>query len=180
MKKVNKWFWVWNQDAEKEFLENKAREGYVLNKVGFGSYYFDESKAQNLIYQMDFRGFGGKIPEEEYLQLYEDAGWRLAARMGGWYYFYQEGRDGIDSSIFNDNNSKRAVLKRLLIVLMIIGFPLYYQTLIMFPNMEPAKLSFPSFYFFFRILSIILVALHLLAVLKIYRMYRTLRRNITE
>jgi len=180
MQKVNKWFWVWNQNEEKQFLEEKAQEGYVLKKVGFGSYYFDKTEMQQLIYQMDFRGLDGKISEEEFLQLYEDAGWQFATKMGGWYYFYQEGTAGIDVSLFNDNNSKSAVLKRLLIFLMIIGFPLYYQTLILFPNMEPGKILFPSFYFFFRILSIIITVLHFFAVLKIYSMYRTLKSNIRE
>lgn len=180
MKKIKKWFWVWNQEEEKKFLEQKAKEGLILTKVGLGVYYFEEGKVQKLTYQMDFRGLGQKISEEEYLQIYEDAGWKLVSKIGGWCYFYQEWKEDIDLSIFNDNDSKAGVYKRLLIFLFITGFPLYYQTIIMFPNMLESKLEFPKFYFFFRIIAFIITILHVLAVLKILRMYGKLKNNIRE
>ncbi len=100
VKRINKWFWVWNLEEEKAFLEEKAREGLILKKVSLGSYVFEESEPRGLIYQMDFMGLDQKISEDEYLQLYEDAGWNLIGKLGGWYYFSQESSEDIDLLIF--------------------------------------------------------------------------------
>ena len=159
-KTVKKWYWVWQMDAEKEFLEQMAADGYGLCAVRLGKYVFEKQTPQKLIYQMDFRGLGGKIPEEEYLQLYQDAGWTLAAHMGGWYYFCREYEEGADLSLFNDNESKSKLYRRLLLFLMITGFPLYYQTIVILPNVLQQ-----GFYVPFRIIMAVMTVLHLLAVL---------------
>ena len=180
MKKIRKWFWVWNLEEEKAFLEERAREGLILRSVSLGSYTFEENEPQDLIYQMDFKGLDRKISEDEYLQLYQDAGWSLAGRLGSRYYFSRESSEAQDLDIFNDNASKAAVFKRILGFLLLTGFPLYYQIMFIFPNMSSERLEFPSFYFFFRILAILLAVLHLSALVKIFSLYRKTVSNIRE
>jgi hypothetical protein len=180
MKKINKWFWVWNLEEEKLFLEEKAKEGLILKSVSLGSYTFEETQPRRLIFQMDFRGVDQKISEAEYIQLYEDAGWNFAARLAGWYYFYQEVRKELDLSIFNDNASKAAVYKRILAFLLITGFPLYFQVLFVFPNMSGSRMDFPNFYFFFRIFITLITTLHIAALIKIYTMYKKTSDSIRE
>lgn len=179
-KTVRKWFWVWNEDKEKYFLEEMALKGFRLVKVGLGEYVFEEDQPKKLIYQFDFKGFD-KIEEEEYLQIYEDAGWKFISRFGSWYYFAHEwSEEEPDLSLFSNNESKRAKYRRLLLLLVIIGIPLYYQTIIMFPIMTEAKFEFPSFYFFARIFISIIAVLHLLACGKIVLMYRKMKSYIQE
>jgi len=180
VKRIYKWFWVWDMAKEKAFLEEKAREGFILKSVSLGHYTFAEGKPKELVYQMDFKGLDRKISEEAYLQLYEDAGWTLAATLGGWYYFSQESSDEIDLLIFNDNASKAAIYKRLLAFLLLTGFPVYYQMLFIFPNLSSTRLDFPNFYFFFRILVVLIAILHLAALAKIYSMYRNTLSDIKE
>jgi len=131
-------------------LEEKAREGLILEGVSLGGYTFKEGAPQDLIYQMDFKGLDRKISEDEYLQLYEDAGWKLAGRLGGWYYFSQKASDHADLLIFNDNASKASIYKRILAFLLLTGFPLYYQLIFVFPSLSNGKFAYPGFYFFFR------------------------------
>ena len=180
VKKIHKWFWVWNLEEEKAFLEEKAREGLILESVSLGSYSFNESNPQDLIYQMDFKGFDRKISEEEYLQIYEDAGWTLVGRLGGWYYFSQESSQKGDLLIFNDNASKASIYKRILAFLFLTGFPLYYQLIFVFPDLSNSRFAFPSFYFFFRIFLLIIAILHLSALVKIFSMYRKTISDIKE
>lgn len=180
VKRINKWFWVWNIEEEKAFLEEKAREGLVLKSVSLGGYTFEESEPKTLIYQMDFKGLDRKISEAEYLQLYADAGWNLAGRLGSWFYFSQESCEEIDLMIFNDNASKAAVYKRILAVLLLTGFPIYYQMIIRFPNLSSTSLAYPNFYFFFRIFLVPIMILHLFALVKIFTMYRRTISNIKE
>ena len=180
VKRISRWFWVWNMEEEKAFLEEKAREGLVLKSVSIGGYLFEESQPMDLIYQMDFKGLDQKISEDEYLQLYEDAGWDLAGKLGGWYYFSQESREDIDLLIFNDNASKALIYRRLLGFLLLVGFPMYYQLIFVFPNLDGPRIEFPSFYFFFRIVLFVVAILHLTALVKIFSMYRRTKIDIKE
>lgn len=179
-KTIRKWFWVWDENKEKKFLEEMASKGHRLVKVGFGKYEFEEDRPKNLIYEFDFRGIE-KIKEGEYLQIYEDAGWTFVSRFGGWYYFARERNDEEpDLTLFSDNESKRARYRRLLLFLVIVGVPLYYQAIIMFPNMPEAEFEFPGFYFFARIIISALSVLHLLALGKVILVYRKMRSYIRE
>ncbi|WP_066496759.1 DUF2812 domain-containing protein [Abyssisolibacter fermentans] len=179
-KVVRKMFFAWNEEKEKKFLEDMALKGYRLIKVNLGKYTFEKDKPKKLIYQFDFRGYD-KMSEENYLQIYEDAGWDCVYKYGSWYYFCKEwSEDEVDLSLFNDNESKRKKYQRLMFFLMITGFPLYYQTLIFFPNMSESKLEFPSFYFFFRIFALILTGLHIFAVIKILLKYKKLQNKLKE
>jgi hypothetical protein len=180
VKRINKRFWVWNLEEEKAFLEEKAREGLILKSISLGGYTFEESEPKDLIYQMDFKGLDRKISEDEYIQLYEDAGWNLAGRSGGWYYFSQESSEDIDLLIFNDNASKASIYKRLLAFLLITGFPLYYQIIFFLPNLSSNRLDFPNIYFFFRIIVVLIAILHLSALVKIFRMYKKTISDIKE
>lgn len=180
IKKVRKLFFVWNESEEKEFLEDMARKGYMLKTVGFGGYTFETSEPKKMIFQFDFRGLN-KISEKEYLQIFEDSGWTFVSRLGAWYYFSKERtEEEVDCSIFSDNESKRAKYKRIILFLFLTGFPLYYQTFFLFPNLTASKLEFPSFYFFFRIIVYIFTVLHILAVLKIISIYRKNKSHMKE
>jgi hypothetical protein len=180
-KVVKKMFFVWNEDEEKKFLEDMALEGWKLVRVGLGRYEFESDEPRKVSFQFDFKGID-KIEEADYLQIYEDAGWELSYRFGSWYYFLHElGEEELDVSIFNDNASKKEKYKRILIFLGIAGFPMYYQALFLFPTLAAnGELSYPSFYFFFRIFLYVMVGLHVFAVVKVLQMYRKFRNKIQE
>lgn len=181
MKTVKKTFFVWGEQKEKAFLEKMAKDGYKLVKVKFNKYYFDDDSPKDVVYQFDFKGIENKISEDEYLSFYEDTGWTLNANYGGWYYFSKEIEEGKPiPTIYSDNSTKKQKYRRLLIFLLIIGFPLYYQLIVMFPNMPDGKLSFPHFYFFFRIFVSITSAFHLFALIKVFRIYSKIDANIKE
>lgn len=181
MKKVvKKLFFVWNDDKEKLFLEQMAKVGYKLTQVKLGKYIFEQDTPRNVVYQFDFKGID-KIPEDEYLSFYEDTNWNYSCKYGGWYYFWKEiAQNDTAPSIYSNNESKKAKYKRLLGFLLISGFPLYYQTIIMFPSMDASRLAFPSFYFFFRIVAVIFTVLHILAVARIFSIYKRISDNIKE
>ena len=180
LKTVRKWFWAWNDDKEEIFLEKMAAKGYKLVNVGFGKYTFEESEPKKIKYQLDFKGLT-KMQEKEYLQIYEDAGWKNVNRLGSWYYFAQEyDEDTPDISIFNDNKSRLEKYRRIIIFLLITGFPLYYNVVILFPSLDQTEFVFPRFYFFFRIIATLLVLLHALAIVRIaYKIIQD-RKNIRE
>jgi len=76
-----------------------------------------EDQPKKLIYQFDFKGID-KIKKEEYLQIYEDAGWRFISKFGSWYYFAREwSEEESELSLFSNNESKRAKYRQLLLFL---------------------------------------------------------------
>lgn len=180
MIKVRKLFFAWQEDAEMKFLQEKVSEGYLLEHVGFGVYHFNEATPQKVVYQMDFK-IKDKLSEAEYLQLFEDDGWHFVSKIVGWYYFYKEQKDEeVELSLFNNNQSKLEKYKRLILVLLVTGFPMYYQVLILFPRLQEGELQFPSFYFFLNIIVIILLGLHTFALLNIVKRYLKIKNNIKE
>lgn len=167
IKTVRKWFWAWNDDKEEKFLEKMAEDGYKLIDVQLGKYIFEENEKSTVRYQLDFKGMGG-IKEEEYLQIFEDAGWEFVDRLGSWYYFrkaYNE--ESPDISIFNDNGSRLEKYRRIILLLIVTGFPIYFQVLIVFPNLDREKFGYPNFYFFFGIFVTVLVIIHVAALIRL-------------
>jgi len=175
MKKIRKWFWVWQQDSEKAFLQEQALKGYLLKKVGLGTYLFEETTSIKRIYQIDFRNVFSKISESEYLQLFEDANWILATKSGGIYYFYQDWKEGVDQSLFNDQDSLRKVYIRLLIYLFLTGFPLYFFTIFILPQLDQS-----TFYNIMIILAPIILVIHLFAVVNIFSLYLKSKKSLKE
>ena len=179
-KVVKKLFFPWNEDEEKKFLEEMSLKGYQLTRVQLGRYTFEKSEPKRVIYQFDFKGIDSQ-DEQEYLQLYEDAGWNLVYKHAGWYYFNREWTgEEFDLSIFNNNRSKSIKYKRLLFFLLITGFPLYYNTLILFPALRMSNYQMPGYYSVFIIFMAVLTVLHIFVVLRIARLYWKLVRSIKE
>ncbi|MBU1093953.1 MAG: DUF2812 domain-containing protein [Firmicutes bacterium] len=174
-KSMIRWFYPWKIDKEKEFLEKQSLDGYRLVKVAFGRYIFEKDIPQKLIYQMDFRGLGGKISEAEYMQIYEDAGWKLISKANGWYYFCQEYAEKLDLTIFNDNDSKSRVYLRLISFLLLTGFPLYFSMIFILPRIDHL-----NYYFLILVIMSVITVLHLVAILRLLNMYKKVRSHIHE
>jgi hypothetical protein len=173
----HKVFFAWNMDKEQTWLEELARQGYILKDTKLFTYYFEKTEPQDVVYQFDFQILRKK-EKAEYLELFQD--WTFVTRFGGWYYFYKPKSHDKSDRIYSDNRSKSAMFRRLLGFLVLVGFPLYYQMLFVFPHLDAGKLSFPGFYFFFRILALILMAVHLFAVSKVFGVLHRYRRSIQE
>lgn len=103
------------------------------------------------------------------------------ARFGGWYYFSKVKREGEEADLlFGDNHSKRQKVHRILAFLLLTGFPLYFQTLIVFPSINLVDSTLPRFYGFFHIVMIVLMLLHMAALFLIARMAWKLKHAISE
>jgi hypothetical protein len=122
MKKF-KWFWAWDDEREEAWLTDMAQQGWHLTNPGvFGFYTFEQGPPKNMIYRMDFKT--ADKDQDDYLQLFADAGWEHLGAMGGWQYFRKEARDGEAPEIYTDAASKIKKYQRVLLFL-IIFLPIY-------------------------------------------------------
>lgn len=170
---IRKMFFAWNMEKEKLFLEEKAREGLLLQKASLGKYVFEVTEPQDMVYQFDFQMIS-KDDLDEYLSMFGD--WELVVRYGGWFYF-RKLRDDKSNEIFSDVSSVRSMYLRLLGFLALVGFPLYYQLLILFPRIREEGVS--TFYNWFMPFSYIITLLHMYALVKILLAVKRLN-NITD
>jgi hypothetical protein len=111
--KKHKWFWAWQDEQEERWLREIARHGLHLQKAdAFGKYTFVKGAPQDVAYRLDFVPSSKK--QEDYFQLFRDAGWEHVGEMMGWQYWRKEIVDSKVPEIFTDKASKIQKYQRLL------------------------------------------------------------------
>jgi hypothetical protein len=109
-----KWFWVWQDETEENWLGEMSEKGYHLISVNIPCIYtFRKEQPRHYIYRLDYQHFK-KNDKQEYLQLFKDSGWEYLGNMLAWQYFRKEFVSVGINEIFTDNQSKRAKYKRVL------------------------------------------------------------------
>lgn len=134
-KVVRKYFFPWQENKEKAFLQEMAKKGFLLSETHLGSYTFDEIKPADLIFEIDYKG-QHREDNDEYLQICEDAGWNMVAKKGDWFYFCKERLETENIHFFNDNNS---MLRKYLNLLLTIGATWFLMVFFIFQSSYHVK-----------------------------------------
>lgn len=117
------WFWAWDDEKEEAYLREMALDGWHFKSVTFpGNYTFEKGEPRNDFYRLDI--LSNYKDKDNYLQLFEDAGWSHVGEYGSWQYFRKTAPQGETPEIFTDNESKQKKYSRILGFL-IIFFPIY-------------------------------------------------------
>jgi len=167
-----RFFTVWTEKKEMEWLDRMARDGWALTQVVPFVYSFQRSAAGSYIHRADFRI--GKFDEEEYLSLFRDAGWEYLCRVGGWYYFRIDANVHPITEIYTDNSSKAQKYRRLLWFLLIVLFHAAYFTLL---DLGTHLFDKYSGAYGLRWFMYAVVAVGWYAIISIARMFLRLKRN---
>jgi hypothetical protein len=156
-----KWFWAWNDEKEEAYLREMALEGWHFQSVTFPGYYiFEKGEPRNDFYRLDF--LSNYKDKENYLQLFEDAGWGHVGEYGSWQYFRKTALEGETPEIFTDNESKIKKYSRVITFLVVI-FPIYSIILI---NLNKAEGLFYEIVTFICFLFVILYAYAMVMLLR--------------
>ncbi|MBC1399943.1 DUF2812 domain-containing protein [Listeria fleischmannii] len=115
-KKVFKFITVDNVEKEEAFLEEMANKGWFFNKYASLRYHFDQGEPAEYTYCIDYKEDAEDI--DEYLALFEDAGWEHVYAYpilnGNWMYFRKAAKEGaLREAIFTDDASMVALWKRI-------------------------------------------------------------------
>lgn len=100
LKKIRKWFWVWQFEEEEQWLNRMAQTGWVLEKLGFATFYFRPCEPGAYIIRTEMRN-----KDEDYVNFMAETGAEYVGRMAKWIYFRRETRLG-DFRIFPDLESR--------------------------------------------------------------------------
>ena len=133
-------------NEEEKYLNSMANKGYILKNLSiFGRYHFSEEKPQDLHYKIDYRDFKNKNDFDDYIALFEDAGWKhvCGTKSSGNQYFLPQ-TDESDNDIFSDIESKAGRYLRFRKVMMscLICFALCIVAIMASVNFNLSELGF--------------------------------------
>lgn len=116
-----KWNFVWEDDKEEAWLRGLAQQGLHLEHANsIGLYRFVKGTPQDVVYRLDY------LPrlrrDENYYQLFHDAGWEHVLQCRGWQYWRKPASAGA-TEIFSDKRSKADMYRRVLGLLVAGGMP---------------------------------------------------------
>lgn len=167
----NKWFWAWDDEKEEAWLREMSREGWHLSQANLGgSYYFTKGPAQEYAYRLDFITTQVK-DQQEYLQLFADAGWEHVGAMGGWQYFRKPVQPGESDEIYTDNQSKIAKYQRVITTL-VVFLPIYLMLL-----RSDLTGRYGDLFFFIKLLQIFILGVYIFAMLKLIQRISQLKKG---
>lgn len=114
-----KWFWAWEDEKEEAWLRNMSLEGWHLASVGFPAWYtFQQGAPVSYAYRLDY--IPQKRKNDDYYQLFRDAGWKYLGELNNWQYFRKEVTGSELPEIYTDVESK--VQKYRLVLGMLLPF----------------------------------------------------------
>lgn len=95
---------------EEQWLTEMSSKGLHFTKYRLGMYYFDEDPSQAYVYQIDFRE-----ADDDYFQLYEDAGWHHVESFINKFHYFRTGaeKEGVNK-IYSDKESVKETLQRMM------------------------------------------------------------------
>lgn len=107
LKKVRKWFWLWEFEEEERWLNQMADSGWALEKVGFAVFYFRPCQPGEYIIRTEMRD-----KDDAYVAFVEETGAEYVGRMAKWIYFRRKTELG-DFRLFSDLESQIAHLGKM-------------------------------------------------------------------
>jgi len=180
MKKY-RWFWPWQDEKEEAWLEEMSQTGWHLKSVQLPCvYFFDKGEPCRNIYRLDYM-LMNKAKIQEYLQIFQDAGWEYIGEMSNWRYWRKLVVSGETSEIFTDNESKIKKYQRMLAVMAFFLFFLVFISMNMFMNRawtEPDNLTvINATYLFALLIYAVIIPVYVVVVVKLLRRINQLKKK---
>jgi len=179
-------FFAWQEEKEEKWLREMSKKGWHLSRVGFFNYKFKKGSPMDMVYKFDFKVLR-KSEMEDYIMMFKDSGWEHIGNFGSWFYFRTAAEGNHSLELYSDNRSMIEKYRRLLLVLGIISFPVFFSL----PNLymriidmaADSVLNNPivfNIYLPFVILLTIVEMVVIYAVIRILLIIRKLRKDIRQ
>jgi len=100
-KTVYKWIWVWDFEKGENWLNEMARNGWVLDKVSFCTYHFISCEPGEYTIRLAMRNPN----DTDYIDFIQESGAKYIGNIFQWLYFRQRINTG-NFEIFSDLDSR--------------------------------------------------------------------------
>ena len=179
-KTMFKIFLPWQDEQEEKWLVEMSVNGWRLKSTSPYLYTFNQTEPERIVYRLDYKQTLDK-DYQEYLNIFKDAGWELAAVMSNWHYFRIQPQNQAVPEIFNSDRAKAQKYRRLLYGLM----PFFILFIVLFPrtvNFESLRIGtfLGILYTFAMILMGILFILWIFIFIKLLLKIRRLESHMRE
>lgn len=112
-KRERKVFFIWDYEREQAWINEQARQGWNLVRVGFCRYEFEYGEPGEYQYALQaLEGTAGSAKQQDYLDFLEDMGVELIARFTYWGYFRRKSQD-TPFEMYSDANSHIRHIRRI-------------------------------------------------------------------
>jgi len=182
IRKRYRWFWPWQDEKEEAWLEEMSRTGWHLKYVHLPCVYgFERGEPTRYSYRLDYL-LSDKSKFNEYLQIFQDSGWKYLGEMSNWRYWRKQAINGETTEIFTDNQSKIKKYQRLL---GFMGFFLLFLILMginLWRNQALSEADNPTWlnlvYLLPSICYMVIIPIYVVVVIQLVRRIRQLRRSV--
>jgi len=179
-KTVFKIFLPWQDEEEEKWLEEMSADGWRFESTSPYLYTFSQTQPERFVYRLDYKWTLDK-DYQEYLSLFKDAGWELAATMSNWHYFRIQPQNQAVPEIFNSDRARAQKYRRLLFGLL----PFFVLFLVVLPNeiefnfLQTGAFS-DTFHFITALLMTGILVLWIFVVVKVLIKIRQLESRLKE
>jgi hypothetical protein len=179
--KRTRWFWPWQDEKEEAWLGEMSQIGWHLKSVRLPCVYtFTNGDPSHKIYRLDYMPVN-KAKNQEYLQIFQDAGWEYVGEMSNWRYWSKLVITGETTEIFTDNESKIKKYQRMLAYMVFFLFLMIFLGMNMFinsPGIDPEYgLLINGIYMVGRILYAVIIPVYIVVVVKLLRRINQLKKK---
>jgi len=142
-----RYFTIADHEEEEVFLREQHQKGYEFVRcTPPGFYYFRKCEPKDVIYRLDFADLQG-AKKHDYLNMFQDYGWEYLCDMAGWSYFRKEAATGDDQEIFSDNESRLALVEKVIKTRMLPILLIFFVCIL--PNVFNPVYRYSSVFFVF-------------------------------
>jgi hypothetical protein len=178
----NKWFWPWQDEKEEAWLEEMSQIGWHLKSIHLPCIYtFSKGEPCRNTYRLDYMPIR-KTKFQEYLQVFQDAGWEYIGEMSNWRYWRKTVATGEPAEIFTDNESKIKKYQRLLVYMFFVMICLIFIGTNMFRNRawtDPENLLVITLiYSIAMFLYAVIIPIYIVVVVQVLRRINQLKKKI--
>ena len=179
--KRTRWFWPWQDEKEEAWLGEMSQGGWHLKSVRLPCVYtFTKGDPSHKTYRLDYMPVN-KAKNQEYLQIFQDAGWEYVGEMSNWRYWSKLVATGETPEIFTDNESKIRKYQRMLTYMGFLLFIMIFLGINMFinsPGIDPDYgLLINTIYLVGRILYAVIIPIYIVVVVKLLRRINQLKQK---
>ena len=179
--KRTKWFLPWQDEKEEAWLEDMSLNGWHLAAVQLPCMYtFDKGEPCRNAYRLDYMMMN-RNQLDEYLQIFQDAGWEYVGEMSNWRYWRKKVVSGESPEIFTDNESKIKKYQRLLVIMVFFLIFLTFIGLNMFKNWAWNDLDnillINVIYSLAMLCYVVIIPIYSIVVIKLLRRIRQLKKK---
>jgi len=122
IRKVLKFFWVWQYEKEEAWLNQMSAQGWQLISVGFCLYTFKEGVPGEYLYKLEFMDtWFSRVNNTAYIRFLEETGIEHVDSLFRWAYFRKKANEGT-FELYSDNTSKIKHYWRIISMIGLLGF----------------------------------------------------------